>query len=420
MLIEFSVKNFRSIRERQTLSLVRGTGQELVDSNSFKSNTVNDIELLRSAAIYGPNAGGKSNFLLAVRAMKEIVVKSARTQRGDSLPVVPYRLNSETAQAPTEFEIVFIVDGVRYQYGFSAKEDRVYDEWLFAFPSGRPQRWFERFWVVDDQEYDWSFGSFLVGSKKTWMRSTRDNALFLSTAVQLNSQQLIPIYDWFRYVLRTGQVGGWGAEFTGSQCEGDQKERILQFLQAADLGISDVKVESRPFDSSLLPKELSEAFKEEVIEKISAADYKEYKVLRSTDSGDLLEFDLRDDESDGTETIFGFAGPWLDCLDNGYVLFVDELHNSLHPKLVKFLVSLFHDSSVNKNNAQLIFTTHETSILSQDVFRRDQIWFCSKEGGRETYLYPLSDFSPRKGRENLELTYLSGKYGAVPFVQGLK
>ena len=124
-----------------------------------------------------------------------------------------------------------------------------------------------------------------------------------------------------------------------------------------------------------------------------------------------------DDESDGTQKFFSFAGPWLDTLKKGYVLVIDELHDSLHPNMVKYLVDLFHNKETNPNNAQLIFTTHETSILNQDVFRRDQIWFCEKDDEQATSLYPLTDFSPRKDRENIELGYLSGRYGALPFIR---
>ena len=135
------------------------------------------------------------------------------------------------------------------------------------------------------------------------------------------------------------------------------------------------------------------------------------------DADERIEnFDF-EDESDGTQKLFSLAGPWIDSLDNGYVLFIDELHDNLHPLLVQFLVKLFHNTETNPNNAQLVFTTHETSILNQKVFRRDQIWFCEKDEDHATRLYPLTDFSPRKGRENLELAYLSGRYGALPYVR---
>ncbi|WP_286146262.1 AAA family ATPase [Shigella sp. FC1967] len=130
--------------------------------------------------------------------------------------------------------------------------------------------------------------------------------------------------------------------------------------------------------------------------------------------GDLVKFDLSE-ESDGTTRLFGFLGPWIDSLNAGNILFIDELHNSLHPKMVEYLVKLFNNPSTNPNNAQLIFTTHETSILKQNVFRRDQIWF-SEKLNNETSIYPLTDFVVRKGSEDLEASYLAGKFGALPFI----
>lgn len=418
MLIEFSAANFRSIKEQQTLSLVKANGQELSSTNSYSVRAANEFELLRSAVIYGPNAGGKTNLLRAIQAMKEMVLDSANKQRGNKLPVTPFRLDAANQDQPSELEVVFIVDGVRYQYGFSATKERVHEEWLLAYPKKRPQRWFDRSWDNRTKEYKWEFGSYLTGTKQLWQKSTRDNALFLSTAVQLNSQQLQPIYDWFKNTLRTGQVGGWGIGFSASLCESEKKAKVLEFLKAADLGIADIQVETELFDPSQLPDDMPEAIRQELSKEMHGKKIMDVKTIHQTASGQEVAFDL-EDESDGTQRFFGFAGPWLDSLENGYVLFIDELHDNLHPKLVKFLVQLFHSNQTNPRNAQLVFTTHETSILNQDVFRRDQVWFCEKNQQDASVLYPLTDFSPKKGRENLELAYLSGRYGALPYIQPL-
>lgn len=415
MLIEFSVANFRSIKERQTLNLVKSSGDELAN-NTFAANS--GLELLRSAAIYGPNASGKSNILLAMQALRNTVIYSASQQHGEPLSITPFRLNTQTQQAPSEFEVSFIAQGVRYQYGFTATAERVYEEWLFAYPKKRPQRWFSRVWDATSQQSLWEFGSHLSGEKQLWQKSTRDNALFLSTAVQLNSQQLQPIYDWFKKTLKTTGVGGWNLGFSAALCEGERKSRVLEFIKAADLGISDIQLEKKPFDINHLnlPADTSAAIREDILERMKDKQLVDIKTVHENAKGEAIVFDL-EDESHGTQRIFAFAGPWLDTLEKGHVLFIDELHDSLHPKLLQFLVGLFHNDATNPNNAQLIFTTHETSILNQDVLRRDQIWFCEKDQQQATQLYPLTDFSPRKGRENLELAYLSGRYGALPFVQ---
>lgn len=420
MLIEFSVANFRSLRGRQTLSLMKAVGGELVDTNTFKALASNEFDLLRSAAIYGPNAGGKSNFLRALGTMKTIVLGSAATLKpGDELPVTPFRLSRATRDAPSEFEATFIVNQVRYQYGFSASRDRIHGEWLLAFPRGRRQRWIERTWDENSQSYEWVLGSNLVGEKQLWQKSTRDNALFLSTAVQLNSEQLQPIYDWFNNVLRMANVTGWSPEFSASLCEKSEKEQVMAFLRAADLNIDDIVVERKPFDPKSLPDDMPVHLRTVLETELKGKQLVDIKTLHRSSDGEMVPFDFKD-ESDGTQKLFAFAGPWIDSLANGYVLFIDELHDNLHPSLVKFLVNLFHSNVTNTKNAQLIFTTHETSILNQGVFRRDQIWFCDKDEDQATALYPLTDFSPRKGRENLELAYLSGRYGALPYVRSLE
>lgn len=420
MLIEFSTANFRSLRDRQTLSLTKAKGDELVESNTFTTVAANKFELLRSAAIYGPNASGKSNFLLALQTMKEIILESATNlQRGDKLPVTPFRLSKATRHAPSEFEVIFIVDKVRYQYGFSATEDRIHEEWLLAYPKGRPQRWLGRIWDEQKQNYDWELGNNLTGEKQLWQKSTRDNALFLSTAVQLNSEQLQPVYDWFNDTLHMTNIPGWSPGFSASLCEKSEKAQVMDFLRAADLNIEDIVVETEPFDIKSLPDDMPTHVKKMFADELKDKKLVDIKTVHKSEEGDKVAFDF-EDESDGTRKLFAFAGPWIDTLANGYVLFIDELHDNLHPRLVQFLVRLFHNSETNPKNAQLVFTTHETSILNQDEFRRDQIWFCEKGEDQATTLYPLTDFSPRKGRENLELAYLSGRYGALPYVRPLR
>lgn len=420
MLIEFSVANFRSLRERQTFSLAKAKGDELAETNTFIALAVNEFDLLRSAAIYGANAGGKSNFLRAMQVMKKIVLESATgLQRGDRLPMTPFRLSQATSHAPSEFEATFIVDQVRYQYGFSATEKRIHEEWLLAYPKGRPQRWFGRAWSEETQTYDWELGANLSGEKQLWQKSTRDNALFLSTAVQLNSEQLQPIYDWFSNTLRMANLGGWTPDFSALLCEKSEKTQIMDFLHAADMDIEDILVEKKPFDATVLPNDIPEQLKDVIASDLKDKQILKIKTVRKGVDGKPVTFNL-DEESDGTQKLFSFAGPWIDSLANGYVLFIDELHDNLHPRLVQFLVELFHNNETNPDNAQLVFTTHETSILNQEVFRRDQIWFCEKNEEQATTLYPLTDFSPRKGRENLELAYLSGRYGALPYVRPLR
>jgi len=418
MFIEFTVKNYRSIKEEQVLSMVKAKGNELEESNSFLPDAPSSVPLLRSLVIYGPNAAGKSNVIRALMEMESIVRHSAsKNQEGDLISVTPFLFNETTSNEPTDFEMVFISEGIRYQYGFSATKTQVFEEWLIAYPKGRPQRWFSRAFNNETDAYEYKFSDNLAGQKSVWQNATRSNALLLSTAVQLNSDQLKPIYNWFKEKLRPTNINGWGPSFTASLCEDDDsKEEVLKFLKAADFDIHDIKIETEKFDPKSLPDEFPESIKEKIITEMKGKEVIDIKTIHKTDAGNLVPLEF-EDESDGTQKFFSFAGPWIDILKNGYILIVDELHDSLHPKMVKYLVELFHSKKTNPNNAQLIFTTHETSILSQEVFRRDQIWFCEKDNTQATNLYPLSDFSPRKDKENIELGYLSGRYGALPFIR---
>ena len=403
VLIQFNVANFRSFKEKQTLSMVASANKELLDSNTFDVplGDKSSIKLLRSAAIYGPNAAGKTNLLESLEVMKKIVLTSASEKhRGDSLPVTSFRLHPESRDAPSEFEVIFIIGKTRYQYGFSATKERIMEEWLFAYPGSRPQRWFTRSWK--GTEYQWRLGARLTGEKTLWRKATRDNALFLSTAIQLNSLQLQEVYDWFNNNLRLADVTGWSPTFSASLCENEHpdneyKKSILAFIKEADLGIDDIHA------------------KKQSIEQEDKGFYK-VSVVRQDVNGKPIAFDM-DDESDGTQKMFSLAAPWIHSLKRGYVICLDELHDNLHPVLVKFLVRLFNSSDTNPNYAQLIFTTHETYILDQGILRRDQIWFCEKDEEQATQVFPLTDFSPRKGRENLESAYLSGRYGAVPYIK---
>ena len=416
MLIQFSVANFRSFKDRQTLSLVQAKGRELEARNTFEPAARIGHRLLKSAAIYGPNASGKSNLLRALYAMKQIIMESAaESQRGDLLPITPFLLDKATAQSPSEFEAVFAAGDVRYQYGFSATAERVMNEWLYAFPKGRQQHWYTRTWHDETRSYAWDMGNALAGDKQLWKKATRDNALLLSTAVQLNSDALQPVYDWFRDTLCTPRSIDPNFDHTASKYGNDaQRGKLLSFLKSADFDIHDVKVDARKFSEHLLPEDMPKAIRSEMSERFKDGMIYDVHTAHKLPDGTTVLFNMAD-ESLGTQGFFALSGPVLDVLENGRVLLVDDLQDDFHPMLSRFVLSQFHGSEANPSNAQLIFSTHETSILTQEIIRRDQVWFCEKDAAQASRLYPLTDFSPRKDRENLEAAYLSGRYGALPY-----
>lgn len=419
MLIEFSVKNYRSIKNLATFSMVAGKGAELLENNTFTVSIPNADRLARTSVIYGANASGKSNLIKAMQSMHALVVNSAQTKIGKELSVEPFKLSSESQKEPTFFEIMFVSEGVQYQYGFTATTKRIEEEWLFAFPNGYSQNWFQRSFNKDINSYDWVLGSKLKGRKQVWVDSTKENCLFLSMAVHLNSDQLAPVYNWFREKFHVSSMFDIGMGYTSFFCDKDKgnKLRVTSLLKDADFDILDLGFEKKKFSEDQLPEDMPASIKKHILETIGDKDLIETKTYHKSETGDLVEFSL-DDESDGTQKFYGLLGPILDVLDSGSVLIVDELSNSLHTNLMKAVIKLFNDSEINKKNAQLIFTTHDTAIMNQKVFRRDQVWFSEKDKNGGSNLYSLTEFKPRKDKENIELAYLSGRYGALPTIQG--
>jgi AAA15 family ATPase/GTPase len=240
MLIEFSVTNYRSFLTTQLLTLTANTATELREENSFVSPASNLPRLLHSAVVYGPNAAGKSNLVQAIAFMQRFVLSSAKeSQEGEKIDATPFLFNRQSSQNPSEFEVLFIQNGIRYQYGFAVTSERVAGEWLFAYPEGRAQKWFERNYDPETQKDVWYFGPKFTGRRKVWQEATRSNAFFLSTAIQLNNEQLKPVFNWFDHKLHViDQGGNLRPGFSTSECEEEEKKKkILKFLNAADLSI---------------------------------------------------------------------------------------------------------------------------------------------------------------------------------------
>lgn len=256
------------------------------------------------------------------------------------MPLKAFLFDKEVNE-PTEFEINFIAEGVRYQYGFAATKERITEEWLIAYPKGRPQNWYARAYNEETKAYQWQFGDKLTGKKQLWQDSTRSNALFLSTAVHLNSEQLKPVFDWFADTLKMTGVNGWNPSFTMSKClDTGYKESILKFLKTADMDIEDIEVEVGEFDASHLPEDMPIELKAEIEKELQGKELiKGAKFYHLDNYGKKVALDL-DDESDGMQKLFAFIGSWIDSLENGNVLLIDELHDNFHPLMVKFLVEM--------------------------------------------------------------------------------
>lgn len=424
MLVEFSVENFRSIKEEQTLSMVKAKGDKM-SSNYYDPKAQTVPELLRTAVIYGANASGKSNLLRALFQMRSILKSSFNKELDESISITPFLFDPVTKLEPTTFSTSFVVnipsdDKVGFkpslvEYGFSADKDKVYEEWLSVYPKGREQGWFHRLYDKEKDSYSWSDSSLFKGQKNIWMQNTRSDQLFLSTAVHLNSKQLKPIYDALTDNIII--IGGdrIGDQFTKEffQNNDNNKLMLLAFMQSADIDVDDIVIEKPKIKSVKFPEDMPIELQKEFLKRLKEED--EVYFIHTDNQGNEVKIMLQE-ESDGTQKMFEFASLIFSSLRKGGVLIIDEFNKSLHPDLVRFLVKLFN-SDQNVGNGQLIFTTHETSILRRDLLRRDQIWFCEKDKEKSTKLYSLSKFTSRDdGREDVEEYYLHGRYGAKPIL----
>lgn len=409
MLVEFSAANFLSINDKITLNLLASKDNSL-DYHLVKSPVLKAKSLLKTSAIYGANASGKSNVLKALYFFKNFILNSHKMQQGDEINIVPFKLDDNSMDKPSQFEIVFIFNNIRYAYGFSADKEKVHEEYLYYFPKGRQSLVFER---ANTDEY-----TFTVDKKEQKELSARtpQNILYLSSATHWNYQRTAHPFKWLRKYLRVitthEKMSFW--RFTAQLASQDPGiiKTINQFLMEADLGINALKI-SKEKGTNDTAREHNGEWQPLFSTGESLTLHTQHMGIDKNGNEKTLFFKL-EEESDGTQKFFSLLGPFIDVLMNGYILFIDELEASLHPQLTKFLVNLFHNPAQNRNNAQLIFTTHDTNLLN--LLRRDQVWFTEKNPKTgSTDLYSLLEFSPRKD-QNIEKGYLAGRYGAVPFL----
>jgi AAA15 family ATPase/GTPase len=419
MLIGFEVQNFRSFNSQQNFSLVASNYEKNVSENVIKYSLpgLSGVEFLSSAAVYGANASGKSNLFLALLTLRDFVVNSFKVDLTSPTCAEPFKLRQSCLKKPSKFEIQFMAD-VRYHYTLSLTAGQVVEESLEAYPKGLPQKWFVRKWNQQKKQYNWEFPN--AKSKKGLSdisERTRCNVAFLSKAADDGHPHLQSVCQWFVKNLRFLDFadGLFSPRHSIDQLRIPKKrEQILALLQAADLDIDSVEVEEKVLSEEDMKKHLPPRFLDFIKSKPAQKEFKSISVAFShTSEGGSVKMDYKNEESNGTKRFFSMLGSWLDVLENGYTVLVDELETCLHPKLVIEIIKLF-SSKLNTKGAQLIFTTHNPLLLDETLLRRDQIWFTDTEQGA-TRLYPLSDYSPRKG-EALVKGYMNGRYGGIPFI----
>lgn len=402
MLRSFRLGNHKSFADEHELLLMPATPGD-------------ERAVVPVTAIYGANASGKSNLLDGLTYMQRAVVQSfARWDVDEGITRHPFRLRPECAATPSTFVVELIVEGTPYTYGFSLDDEEVLEEWLYSYPMKRPRKLFER------NHSDIKFSTTIEDVKpklELIEELTRPNSLFLSAVAQTKLEPLMPVYRWFRSQLRMRTHGThWPHQHLAEQVgrligrNPDNRDRLVALLQAADVGINDLRLRERQDPQRNEEPSLRTSPRGRATEPSL-----ELKLLHV---GSDTQFELGD-ESDGTVSWLQLLPMAVDALDMGHVVVVDEIDTSLHPLLTAQLVRLFQDGETNPNGAQLIFTTHDASLLGtmlgDDVLLRDQVWFVEKTPGGASTLYPLTDFKPRK-EHNPERRYLGGSYGAVPLL----
>lgn len=425
MLIEFTVGNYRSFKDPQTLSLV-ATPLKSKDKRLDANNVIEregQPTLLTSAAIYGANASGKSNLLQAISFMRRLVLSSPRwTERIGGIEVEPFRLNVSTLAQPSYFEVVFVAAGTRYRYGFEVTTERVEREWLDSFPSARKTELFDR------HGNEIKLGRSFQEGRKELPELTRPNALFLSVVAQFNDPVAAMLVNWFAALtsMRSGSTfQSYAPSRTRRYLEHPALAKELNdLIQRLDLSIRGVHLEE-VVQLSLFPDE------DPIIEDVVRSDRRERALrerARTTvrTSHTLYDengqpageefFDLDEHESEGTRRLFTLAGPLLDTLRRGGALVIDELDARLHPLMTREIVRLFNDRQTNPRGAQLVFTTQDTNLLDNELFRRDQIWFVEKDRYGASQLYSLAEFKGVRNDLSFEPNYIQGRFGAVPYL----
>ncbi len=431
MLVDFSLKNFLSFKDEVSFSMIAAkTVKEHETPDGAETCNVikvpdSEAKLLKVAAIYGANGSGKSNLLSAMAFFRQMVLDSVRNdsllRRANELA---YQFSIESREEPSSFEMIFIIDGKRYRYGFEIFEAAIVSEWLFVKPlaSSRESYCFKREKgniTVNSKTYKGAGGVF---------SKTRKNALFISACAEFNVEVAMTVREWFRkrFNILSG-IDDDTLHFTADQYlhNSEMRERILEFIKIIDLGINNISVKESNVDK--LPESLNlfvgAIAKDPDIKKPEISDIRKLEILsehKRYDHGKLKDtlvtpFSI---ESLGTKKIFALLGPWFDTILNGGTLIIDEFGASLHTKLSVELIKIFQ-SSLNKR-AQLIITTHDTNLLRGELLRRDQIWFTEKNEYGVSDLYSLVEYKINQANSvrndaTFNKDYLLGKYGAIPY-----
>lgn len=437
MLLKFTVQNFLSIKDSQTLDLTAiKTYKERLNENTFSEN---GIQVLKSVVFYGANASGKSNLLRAMSCFLRIILTSAKESSSrESIPVSPFKFNERTQKEPTLFEIEFSISSTLYRYGFSVTKEKINKEWLFRrdMTQKREIPVFLRN-TADRRNNNIEAPGFKGVDVDGISKKTRGNALFLSVCDAWAVEEAERIIKYFSsnieivFCENIASTRRTIIDTTEFLKDSNMKIRILDFLKNADLNIKDIKIKETEME---FPEELKAIIQEPSQKKLTrteiASVHNIYDDMGNVIDDEILPFRF---ESRGTQKAYSLAGPIIDALMHGKTLLIDELDSKLHPIFTRRIVTLFNSAELNPRNAQLIFNTHDTNLLChktrdgekrENLLRRDQIYFVEKDMKEATHFYSLIEFKSSDGYSirkdaSFEKDYLEGKYGAIPFIGDL-
>lgn len=378
MVLEIALANFFSINEKITLDLQAANIQtkeaRALDGNTF---SVGNERLLKTVAIYGANASGKSNIIKAVKAAVDMILDSHNYNEGDRFGFKPFKFGGN--DAPSEFYIRFIVNGIEHEYSFSCTREEIITECLYYYPKGRKALIFSRDERKSGEKKEKYEFTTVIRRPMDVASNTSRKTLFLSRASQMDRDKAKEIYRWFNEQLVFSYRGNTSA--VTDRFLGDNKDAVLRVLKAADSDIVEFS-------------------------------YKDGELTTFHRRNPSLPFDFNTEESDGTKILFRIMLTVMDVVRNNKVMFLDEVETSLHTRLVEYLINLFH----NSRSAQLVFTTHNTHLLDMSRFRKDQIFFVNKRDDGSSDLYSLFDYKDFREKMDLEKAYLQGRFDAVPYV----
>ena len=410
MIKDFSFGNFRSFNEIQSLNMTASKINELSDSNII---VISEKQaLLKSKAIYGANASGKSNIVKALVQFIRVVRNSVKDDKVLE-QIDSYKLSSETENAPSFFQIIFELNKIQYRYGFEATETEIKSEWLYGVPNEREVMYFIR---EGNTIIEISEKHFEEGYKLVSFELFRPNSLFLSAVSAMNgklSKQLTNSIASIN-VLR-GLEDKQLFNYSGSLLKDiESKQKIVDFLKIADVGINSLDMVEITKDN------LSKDAPDNIIKDLEQGN--KISMLLSLHSKYNLEkekigeipLQFLSSQSQGTLKMFEISPILINAIEKGETLVIDEFDARFHPLISKKIVELFN--SVDNKFSQLIFITHDTNLLSADILRRDQIDFVEKDNFGESHLYSLVQFKGIRNSASFQKDYIKGKYGAIPFL----